>query len=123
MNLPEEGQLLRIFIGETDRHDGLPLYEWIIREARKVGLAGATVFRGIAGFGANSHIHTANILRLSLDLPIVVEIVDRQESIDSFLGVLDKVVKEGLITVEKAHIKLYRAGGSKPGPDGTGKDA
>ncbi len=114
MNLPEEGQLLRIFIGETDKHEGLPLYEWLVREARKDGLAGATVFRGIAGFGANSRIHTANILRLSLDLPVVVEIVDRAERIEAFLGVLDKVVTEGLVTVEKAYIKLYRASEEKP---------
>ncbi len=113
MELPEEGQLLRIFIGETDKHGGLPLYEWIVREARKDGLAGATVFRGIAGFGAKSRIHTANILRLSLDLPIVVEIVDKPERIEAFLPVLDKVVTEGLITVEKAHIKLYRGKGKQ----------
>jgi len=115
MNLPEEGQLLRIFIGESDRHEGLPLYEWIVREARRDGLAGATVFRGLAGFGASSRIHTANILRLSLDLPIVVEIVDKPERIEAFLPVLDGVVKEGLVTVEKTHIKLYR-GSQKPRP-------
>jgi uncharacterized protein len=113
MNLPEEGQLLRVFIDETDRQDGLPLYEWIVKEARRRGLAGATVFRGIAGFGASSRIHTSNILRLSLDLPMVVEIVDKPERIEAFLSILDEVVKEGLVTVEKAHIKLYRANKDK----------
>jgi len=109
MNLPEEGQLLRIFIGESDRYEGLPLYEWIVKQARQQGLAGATVLRGIAGFGAASRIHTANILRLSLDLPIIVEIVDKPERIETFLPIVDKAVKEGLVTTEKAHIKLYRA--------------
>ncbi len=109
MILPEEGQLLRIFIGESDRHGGLPLYEWIVREARRRGLAGATVLRGIAGFGAGSRIHTANILRMSLDLPIIVEIIDKPELIEAFLPVVDGVVKEGLVTTEKAHIKLYRS--------------
>jgi PII-like signaling protein len=113
MNLPEEGQLLRIFIGESDRYEGSPLYEWIVRQARQQGLAGATVLRGIAGFGAASRIHTANILRLSLDLPIVVEIVDKPERIEAFLPIVDAVVKEGLVTTEKAHIKLYRAGKEK----------
>lgn len=113
MNLPNEGQLLRIFIGETDKHDGMPLYEWIVREARKAGIAGATVFRGIAGFGAGSRIHTTNILRLSLDLPIVVEIVDTPEKIESFIGFLDPVVTEGLMTMEKANVKFYRAGNKK----------
>jgi uncharacterized protein len=113
MGLPQEGQLLRIFIGETDKHDGLPLYEWIVREARKKGLAGATVFRGIAGFGANSRIHTANILRLSIDLPIIIEIVDNTENIEAFLPLLDSVIKEGLVTVEKAIIKIYRANENK----------
>ena len=113
MNISEEGQLLRIFIGESDKHDGLSLYEWIIRQARQHGMAGATVLRGIAGFGAASRIHTTNILRMSLDLPIIVEIVDTQERIDSFIPIIDTVVKEGLVTVEKAHIKLYRANKDK----------
>jgi hypothetical protein len=109
MILPEEGQLLRIFIGESDRYEGLPLYEWIVREARRRGLAGATVLRGIAGFGAASRIHTTNILRMSLDLPIIVEIIDKPELIEAFLPVVDGAVKEGLITTEKANIKLYRS--------------
>lgn len=109
MILPEEGQLLRIFLGESDRYEGLPLYEWIVREARRRGLAGATVLRGIAGFGAASRIHTTNILRMSLDLPIIVEIIDKPELIEAFLPVVDAAVKEGLVTTEKTNIKLYRS--------------
>ncbi len=109
MVLPEEGRLLRIFIGESDRHEGKPLYEWIVREARKSGLAGATAIRGIEGFGAHSRVHTAKLLRLSSSLPIVVEIVDTQEKIDRFLPVIDDVVTEGLATLEKVQIKIYRS--------------
>ena len=115
MNLPEEGQLLRIFVGESDRYEGLPLYEWIVRRAREQGLAGATVLRGIAGFGAASRIHTSNILRLSLDLPVIIEVVDRPERIEAFMPLVDAAVKEGLVTLEKATIKLYRAGDKKDG--------
>jgi PII-like signaling protein len=113
MILPEEGQLLRIFVGESDRYEGLPLYEWLVRQARQRGLAGATVLRGIAGFGAASRIHTTNILRLSLDLPIIIEIVDKPERIEAFLPLVDAAVKEGMVTTEKAYIKLYRAGAKK----------
>lgn len=114
MTLPRDGQLLRIFIGESDRWGGLPLYEAIVQEARQRGLAGATVFRGFEGFGARSRIHTARILRLSEDLPIVVEIVDTEEKIQAFLPALDEMVKEGLATVEKATVIFYRAGGRPP---------
>ncbi|MBI2837574.1 MAG: DUF190 domain-containing protein [Acidobacteria bacterium] len=110
MNLPRDGQLLRIFIGESDRWGGMPLYEAIVQEARKQGLAGATVFRGFEGFGAHSRVHTARILRLSEDLPIVIEIVDSMERIQSFLPALDKMVKEGLATIEKATVIFYRPG-------------
>ena len=110
MNLPRDGQLLRIFIGESDRWGGIPLYDAIVQEARKRGLAGATVFRGFEGFGAHSRIHTTRILRLSEDLPIVVEIVDADEKIQAFLPVLDEMVKEGLARVEKATVMFYRAG-------------
>lgn len=110
MILPEQGHLLRIFIGESDKHDGMPLYEWIVRKARESGLAGATVLRGLQGFGANSRVHTAKILRLSTDLPIVVEIVDTMEKIEAFLPAIDNAMKEGLITLEKVHIRLYRSG-------------
>jgi len=110
VRLPREGQLLRIFIGESDRWGGLPLYEAIVQEARKKGLAGATVFRGSEGFGAHSRIHTSRILRLSEDLPILVEIVDSEEKVQAFLPVLDEMVTEGLVTVEKATVIFYRAG-------------
>lgn len=115
MTLPRDGQLLRIFIGESDRWGSLPLYEAIVQEARQRGLAGATVFKGFEGFGAHSRIHTTRILRLSEDLPIVVEIVDTEEKIQAFLPVLDEMVKEGLATVEKATVLWYRAG-ERPAP-------
>jgi len=108
MKLEGEGQLLRIFIGESDRWGGKPLYEAIVRKAREVGLAGATVLRGLEGFGAHSRIHTAKILRLSEDLPIVVEIVDKAERIERFLPELDRMVDEGMITLDKVRILAYR---------------
>lgn len=110
MNLPREGQLLRIFIGESDRWGTVPLYDAIVQEARRRGLAGATVFKGFEGFGAHSRIHTTRILRLSEDLPVVVEIVDAEDKIQAFLPVLDEMVKEGLATVEKATVIFYRGG-------------
>ncbi len=113
MVLPRNGKLLRIFIGENDRHEGMALYEWIVREARRRGLAGATVLRGLEGFGAHSLLHTAKILRLSTDLPIVVEIVDTEENIESFLVVIDAAVEEGLATVEKVEVRFYRPGDRK----------
>jgi len=106
--LPAEGVLLRIFIGETDRYHGRPLYEQIVLKARELDLAGATVLRGIMGFGASSRVHTAKLLRLSEDLPVVVEIVDTEENIQKILPFLDEVVQEGLITMEKAHVIRYR---------------
>ena len=110
MILPRDGRLLRIFIGESDRHEGVPLYEWIVRKAREQGLAGATVVRGLEGFGAHSRLHTAKILRLSADLPIVVEIVDTPEKIDAFMTVVDGAVREGLATLENVEIRFYRSG-------------
>ena len=110
MKIPREGQLLRIFVGESDRWKGKPLFEAIVREARRQGLAGATVFRGFEGFGARSRIHTSRILRLTEDLPILVEIVDSEEKVQAFLPVLDDMVQEGLVTVEKATVIFYRAG-------------
>ena len=101
MTLPKQGKLLRIFIGENDRHEGLPLYEWIVRQARENGLAGATVLRGLEGYGAHSRLHKAKILRLSSDLPLVVEIVDTEEKIQSFLPLIDDAGGEGRATVEK----------------------
>jgi PII-like signaling protein len=109
MTLPSEGSLLRIFIGESDRHAGMLLYEWIVRTAREQGLAGATVLRGIEGFGAQSRVRTAKILELSTDLPIVVEIVDTAEKIDAFLPVIESEISDGLATVERVHIKFYRS--------------
>jgi hypothetical protein len=110
MKLEGEGQLLRIFVGESDRFDGRPLHEAIVLLAREKGLAGATVLRGMAGFGAASRIHTTKILRLSEDLPIVVEIADRADRIASILPALDGMVREGLMTLEKVHIVKYRHG-------------
>ena len=111
MSLPANGHLLRVFIGEADRHEGRPLYEWIVLTARERGLAGATVLRGLAGFGASSRLHTARILRLSEDLPIVVEIVDSIDKIEAFLPVLDEAVTEGLATVEAVNVRFYRGRG------------
>jgi PII-like signaling protein len=113
--IPEEGCLLRIFIGESDRHDGKPLYEWIVLRAREHGLAGATAFRGIEGFGARSRLHTAKILRLSEDLPVVIEIVDAREKIEAFLPIIDGAIREGLATVENVGVRFYRSGESAPG--------
>lgn len=108
--LPRDGKLLRVFIGENDRHAGMPLYEWIVRQAREQGLAGATVLRGLEGFGAKSRLHTAKILRLSSDLPIVIEIVDTEDKIEAFLVTIDDVVHDGLATVEKVEVHFYRSG-------------
>jgi len=113
MTLPDEGKLLRIFIGESDKHEGLPLFEWIVRKAREQGLAGATVLRGLEGFGAQSRLHTAKILRLSSDLPVIVEIVDTEEKIETFLPLIDEAIDEGLATVEKVEIRFYRSGKTK----------
>lgn len=108
MSLPTEGQLLRIFIGVSDKHEGNPLYEWIVLKAREQGLAGATVLRGIMGFGAHSRIHTFKIERLSIDLPIVIEIVDTEGRLGSFLSSIDDALHEGLATVERATVRFYR---------------
>ena len=108
MKLPSEAYLLRIFIGESDRVDGRPLYEVIVKEACRQGLAGATVLRGVFGFGAHSRIHTSKILRLSEDLPMVVEIVDTEEKIESFLPELAVLIGEGLVTLEKVRVISYR---------------
>jgi uncharacterized protein len=111
MILPRDGKLLRIFVGESDKHEGQPLYEWIVRRAKEEGLAGATVLRGLLGYGAHSRIHTAKILRLSADLPVVIEIVDTEARIESFLPLIDDVITEGLTTVERVEVRLYRSGG------------
>jgi PII-like signaling protein len=106
-----EGKLLRIFIGESDTWHGRPLYEAIVARVRKEGLAGATVLRGIEGFGAHSRIHSSRILRLSEDLPIVVEIVDTAENVDRVLPILDEMVTEGMVTLERVEVIAYRAPG------------
>ncbi len=110
MMLPKNGKLLRIFIGESDKYEGQPLYEWIVRTARDRGMAGATVLRGLEGFGAHSRLHTAKILRLSSDLPLVVEIVDTEDKIESFLPLIDDAIGEGLATVERVEVRFYRSG-------------
>jgi len=109
MNLPEEGCLLRIFVGDSKRHEGKPLYDYIVRQAREQGLAGATVFRGMMGFGASSRIHTSKILRLSEDLPVLIEIVDTRGNLESFLKRINPMVKDGLVTLEKAQVQIYRS--------------
>jgi PII-like signaling protein len=109
MKLEGEAKLLRIFIGESDRHGGRPFYEAIVLEARKRGLSGASVFKGFMGFGAHSRIHSAKVLQLSEDLPVMVEIVDTEEKIRDFLPVLDGMVREGLITLEKVEVIRYQS--------------
>ena len=109
MQIPNEALLLRIFIGESDRWHHQPLYEALVLKAREMHLAGATVLRGPMGFGKSSRMHTAKILRLSMDLPLVIEIVDSEEKINSFLPVLDEMMKGGLVTLEKARVIDYRA--------------
>jgi len=108
MKLPEEGTLLRIFIGETDTYHGKSLYEAIVLKARELNLAGATVLRGVMGFGADSRLHTMKVLRLSEDMPIVVEIVDTEEKIALLLPFIDESVREGLVTMEKVRVIMYR---------------
>ena len=108
MNLPTDSMLLRVFIGEADRHDGHPLHEALVLKARELHLAGATVLRGAIGFGASSRLHTSKILRLSADLPLVIEIVDSEEKIQAFLPVLDAMMGGGLVTLEKVKVLHYR---------------
>jgi uncharacterized protein len=114
MQLPHEAVLLRIFLGESDRWEHRPLYEAIVLKARELPLAGATVLRGPMGFGKASRLHTAKILRLSMDLPLVIEIVDSEEKIQSFLPVLDQMMGGGLVTMEKVKVIDYRAGTPPP---------
>src|SRR5882672_2478463 len=113
MKVPEEGYLLRIFVGESDKHGHIPLYEAIVLKAREAGLAGATVVRGVMGFGKHSVVHTAKILRLSEDLPIVVEMVDNLEKIEKFLPVLEGMIDDGLVTLEKVRVIYYGSGAGK----------
>jgi len=108
MKLPEQGMLLRIFVGETDKYGSKALYEQIVIKARELNLAGATVIRGIMGFGANSRMHTTKVLRLSEDLPVIIEIVDTEENLNKLIPFLDEAVAEGLITLEKVRVIKYR---------------
>ena len=108
MKIEGEGKLLRIFIGESDRWHGKPLYQAIVERVREAGLAGATVLRGIEGFGADSRLHTARLLRLSEDLPVVIEIVDAADKIEEILPALDEMVGEGIVTVERVEVIAYR---------------
>jgi uncharacterized protein len=109
VRLKGEGKLLRIFIGESDKWHGKPLYQAIVLRLREEGLAGATVLRGIEGFGAKSHLHTARILRMSEDLPLVIEVVDDAARIDAVLPILDEMVEDGLVTLERIEVVHYRA--------------
>ena len=111
--LEGEGKLLRVFIGESDTWHGKPLYQAIVERVRAEGLAGATVLRGTEGFGAKSHLHTARILRLSEDLPVVIEIVDTPEHVDRLVPILDEMVMEGLVTMERVRVLKY-APGTRP---------
>jgi hypothetical protein len=108
VRLEGEGQLVRVFIGENDTWHGRPLYQAIVQRVREEGLAGATVVRGIEGFGASSHLHTARILRLSEDLPLVIEIVDTEEHVERILPILDEMVGDGLVTLERVRVISYR---------------
>ena len=107
MQIPEAAVLLRVFLGENDRHEGRPLHEAIVLKAREMHLAGATVLRGSIGYGKSSRLHTTKILRLSEDLPLVIEIVDSEERIDAFLQVLDGMIRGGLVTLEKVRVIRY----------------
>lgn len=109
MKIPKEGQMLRIYIGENNKYKSTPLYEWIVLKAREHGLAGATVLRGIMGYGANSRIHTTKILRLSEDMPVIVEIVDTKEKLKDFLEIIDETISEGLATIQNINVQLYRS--------------
>jgi uncharacterized protein len=116
MQIPHEAVLLRIFIGESDRWEHKPLYEAIVLKARELHLAGATVLRGPVGFGKSSRLHTAKILRLSMDLPLVIEIVDSEEKINAFLPVLDPMVGGGLVTLETVKVIEYRGNAGSQSP-------
>ena len=117
MKLTGQGLLLRVFLGEKDRWHGRPLYEALVLKAREAGLAGATVLRGVEGFGAKSRLHSAKVLRLSEDLPIVIELVDREDRIRAFLPVCDEMIGEGLITLEPVEVLKYSAGAPAAGKE------
>ena len=114
MEIPHESVLLRVFIGESDRWEGRPLYEAIVLKAREQHLAGATVLRGAMGFGKSSRLHTTKILRLSMDLPLIIEIVDSEEKINTFLPVLEGMMGGGMVTIENVSVIHYRSGRAGP---------
>lgn len=105
----EQGQLLRIFVAESDKHQGKPLYEWIIHQARDAHMAGATALKGVEGFGAHSRIHSSKLLDLSADLPIIVEIVDEAQKIEKFVSIIESVIQEGMATIEDVNIRYFRS--------------
>jgi PII-like signaling protein len=106
--LGSTGQVLRVFVGETDKYQGVPVYEWLLKKAKEHGLAGGTAVRGIAGFGAHSQMHSSKILDISANLPIVIEIIDVPDKIEQFLPFVEEAIKEGLATIEPAQIRLFR---------------
>ncbi len=108
MELPTEGYLLRVIIGESEHYQGKHLYEWIVIKARECGIAGATVVRGMMGYGANSRIKTSSILCLSEDMPVIIEMIDTKRMLEEFLDIIDPVIKEGLVTFEEMHVRMYR---------------
>jgi PII-like signaling protein len=116
MQIPRDAVLLRIFLGESDRHQGRPLYEALVLKAREMHMGGATVLRGPMGFGHSSRLHTSKILRLSEDLPLVVEIVESAEKVNAFLEAIDPMMVSGLITLEKVQVLLYGPSPSQPRP-------
>ncbi len=118
MQIPEDAVLLRIFVGEDDRHEHTPVYEAIVLKAREMHMAGATVLRGPMGFGQSSRLHTTKILRLSGDLPVVIEIVDAKDKIDGFLEALEGIMPDGLVTLEKVRVVQY--GEQRNGPQAEG---
>jgi PII-like signaling protein len=120
VRLSGEGTLLRVFVGESDTWHGKPLYQAIVQRLRAEGLAGATVIRGIEGFGAKSHLHTSRLLRLSEDLPLIIEVVDKAENIQRALPLLDDMISDGLVTLEKVQVLIYRAGNPSAGAGGPG---
>ena len=109
MIVQKNGQLLRIFIGENDLYEGIPLHEWIVNKACDMGLSGASVVRGFSGFGVHSHIHTAKILRLSSNLPIIIEIVDTKDKIDMFMPIIDAAISKGVATLQQVEIRVYQS--------------
>jgi PII-like signaling protein len=109
----QDAKILRIYIGEDSRCEGKPLYEWLVLKAREFGMKGATVLRGIEGYGASTHLHTAKVLRLSADLPVVIEVVDTEEQVKAFLDEVEGTIDSGMAVMEDVHVRLYRSRESK----------